>query len=324
MWSNLVARFMTAAGVTSDDLVQIAFSYGLFTGAFGLHYGAEAIGASVIPMGTGNTEKQIMIMQDYKTTVLVSTPSYALALAERMEQMGIDPKTLSLKIGLFGGEPWSEKMRKDIENKLCLSATDNYGLSEVIGPGVAGECQCKNGMHIYEDAFIPEIIDPETGEVLPPGAKGELVLTTLTKEAFPMIRYRTGDLTSLDYSPCACGRTLVRMKKTMGRSDDMLIIRGVNVFPSQIEEAIYSAARSAAPYQIIVERKGPMDSLDVIIEVTGEIFSLELQKQRSFLETVKKHIVSVTGIDVSVRLVEAKSLPRVEDKIIRVVDKRKM
>ena len=324
IWSNLVARFMTAAGVTHDDLVQIAFSYGLFTGAFGLHYGAEAIGASVIPMGTGNTEKQIMIMQDYKTTVLVSTPSYALALALRMEQMGVDPKTLSLRIGLFGGEPWSEKMRKDIENKLGLSATDNYGVSEVIGPGVAGECQCKNGMHIYEDAFIPEIIDPETGSVLPSGAMGELVLTTLTKEAFPMIRYRTRDITSLDYSPCACGRTMVRMKKTMGRSDDMLIIRGVNVFPSQIEEAICSAASSAAPYQIIVERKGAMDSLDVIIEVTGEIFSLELQKQRSFLETVKKRIVSVTGIDVSVRLVEAKSLPRKGGKIIRVMDKREI
>jgi phenylacetate-CoA ligase len=275
-------------------------------------------------MGTGNTEKQIMIMQDYKTTVLVSTPSYALALALRMEQMGIDPKSLSLRIGLFGGEPWSEKMRKEIENKLGLSATDNYGVSEVIGPGVAGECQCKNGMHIYEDAFIPEIINPETGEVLPPGSVGELVLTTLTKEAFPMIRYRTRDITSLDYSQCECGRTQVRMKKIIGRTDDMLIIRGVNVFPSQIEEAIYSTAGSKAPYQIVVERKGAMDSLDVIIEVTGEIFSLELQKQRSFLENVKKRIVSVTGIDVAVKLVEAKSLPREGGKIKRVVDKRQM
>ena len=254
----------------------------------------------------------------------MSTPSYALALALRMEQMGIDPKSLSLRIGLFGGEPWSEKMRQEIENKLGLSATDNYGVSEVIGPGVAGECRCKNGMHIYEDAFIPEIINPETGVVLPAGAEGELVLTTLTKEAFPMIRYRTRDITSLDYSQCECGRTLVRMKKITGRTDDMLIIRGVNVFPSQIEEAIYSAAGSKAPYQIIVERKEAMDSLDVIIEVTGEIFSLELQKQRSFLETVKKRIVSVTGIDVSVKLVEAKSLPREGGKIVSVVDKRQM
>jgi phenylacetate-CoA ligase len=324
IWSNLVARFMTSAGVTSDDLVQIAFSYGLFTGAFGLHYGAEVIGASVIPMSTGNTEKQIMIMQDYKTTVLVGTPSYALELASRISQSGIDPKALSLKFGLFGGEPWSEKMRREIESGLCLSATDNYGLSEVIGPGVAGECQCKNGMHIYEDAFIPEIIDPQSGALLPPGSEGELVLTTLTKEAFPMIRYRTGDITCLDYSPCACGRTLVRMQRIVRRSDDMLIIRGVNVYPSQIEEAIVSVAEGGAPCQIVVDRRGAMDSLEVIIEITDKIFSLELQKQRSFLEKVKKRIGSVTGIGVSVRLVEANSLPRTEGKISPVVDKRQI
>jgi phenylacetate-CoA ligase len=324
IWSNLVARFMTSAGVTRDDLVQIAFSYGLFTGAFGVHYGAEAIGASVIPMGTGNTEKQIMIMQDYKTTVLVSTPSYALALAERMSLSGIDPRTLSLKFGLFGGEPWSEKMRREIENRLSLSATDNYGLSEVIGPGVAGECRCKEGMHIYEDAFLPEIIDPQTGQVLPPGSEGELVLTTLTKEAFPMIRYRTGDITALDYSRCDCGRTLVRMRRILKRSDDMLIIRGVNVYPSQIEEAITSVAQGEAPYQIVVERKGALDSIEVIIEVTNKIFSLELQKQRSFLEMVKKRIGSVIGIGVSVKLVEANSLPVSAGKISPVVDKRQI
>jgi phenylacetate-CoA ligase len=324
IWSNLVARFMTSAGVTHDDLVQIAFSYGLFTGAFGVHYGAEVIGASVIPMSTGNTEKQIMIMQDYKTTVLVSTPSYALEIADRISQAGIDPKTLTLKFGLFGGEPWSEKMRREIEERLGLSATDNYGLSEVIGPGIAGECRCKNGMHIYEDAFIPEIIDPQTGALMPPGSQGELVLTTLTKEAFPMIRYRTGDITSLDYSRCDCGRTMVRMQKIMRRSDDMLIVRGVNVYPSQIEEAIVSTAREAAPYQIVVERKGALDSLEVIIEITDKIFSLELQKQRSFLETVKKRIGSVTGIGVAVKLVEANSLPRQEGKIIPVVDKRQI
>ena len=324
IWSNLVARFMTAAGVTHDDLVQIAFSYGLFTGAFGLHYGAEVIGASVIPMGTGNTEKQIMIMQDYKTTVLVSTPSYALEVADRISQAGIDPKTLSLKVGLFGGEPWSEKMRREIESRLLLSATDNYGLSEVIGPGVAGECKGKCGMHINEDAFIPEIIDPQTGAVLPAGSTGELVLTTLTKEAFPMIRYRTRDITSLDYARCECGRTLVRMQRVVRRSDDMIIIRGVNVYPSQIEEAIVSIAQGEAPCQIIVDRKGALDSLEVIIEVTNKIFSLELQKQRSFLEMVKKRIGSVTGIGVSVKLVEANSLPRVAGKISRVVDKRQI
>jgi len=322
IWSNLAARFMTAAGVTHDDVVQITFRYGLFTGAFGVHYGAEAIGASVIPMGTGNTDKQIMIMQDYKTTVLVSTSSYAIALADRIEQLGVDPKSLSLKIGLFGGEPWSEKMREEIESRLLLSATDNYGVSEVIGPGVAGECLCKKGMHIYEDAFLPEIIDPETGDVLPAGSEGELVLTTLTREAFPMIRYRTGDITSLDYAPCECGRTLARMKKITQRSDDMLIIRGVNVYPSQIEDVLFSVAQGETPYQIVVERKGAMDNLEVVVEVTDKIFSLELQKQRSFLEAIKKSIASVTGINVDVRLVESKSIPCQKGKIARVLDKR--
>jgi phenylacetate-CoA ligase len=324
LWSNLVARFMTAAGVTSDDLVQITFHYGLFTGAFGLHYGAETIGASVIPMGTGKTEKQIMIMQDYKSTVLVSTPSYALELAARMEEMGIDPKSLSLKFGLFGGEPWSESMRSEIEQRLSLSATDNYGLSEVMGPGIAGECSHKNGMHLYEDAFLPEIINPDTGAALPPGTEGELVITTLAREAYPMIRYRTGDITSLDYSTCPCGRTLVRMKRVERRSDDMLIIRGVNVYPSQLEEVIFSAAKGQAPYQIVADRRGAMDSLEIVIEVTDNIFSLELQRQRSFLEQVKKRINSVTGINVSVRLVEAKSLPRQDGKITKVLDKRKL
>ena len=322
IWSNLAARFMTAAGVTHDDVVQITFRYGLFTGAFGVHYGAEAIGASVIPMGTGNTDKQIMIMQDYKTTVLVSTSSYALAIADHLEHLGIDPKSLSLKVGLFGGEPWSEKMREEIERRLSLKATDNYGVSEVIGPGVAGECLCKKGMHIYEDAFIPEIIDPETGAILPAGSEGELVLTTLTREAFPMIRFRTGDITSLDYTPCECGRTLVRMKRIMRRSDDMLIIRGVNVFPSQIEDALFSVAQGETPYQIVVERKGAMDNLEVVVEVTDKIFSLELQKQRSFLETIKKRIASVTGINVDVRLVESKSILRQNGKISKVLDKR--
>jgi len=324
MWSNLVARLMTAAGVTRDDLVQIAFGYGIFTGAFGMHYGAEAIGASVIPMSTGNTEKQIMIMQDYKTTALVSTPGYALALAERMEQMDVNPNALSLKVGLFGGEPWSEKMRAEIESRLKLRATDNYGLSEVIGPGVAGECSCKSGLHIYEDAFIPEIIDPESGKTLPAGQPGELALTTLTKEAFPIIRYRTGDITSLDYAKCDCGRTLVRMQKVMRRSDDMLIIRGVNVFPAQIEEALFSVAQGETPYQLVVERRGAADNIEVVVEVTDKIFSLELQRQRSFVETVKKRINAQTGINVEVRLVEARSIPRQNGKITKVVDKRQI
>ncbi|ABQ26312.1 phenylacetate--CoA ligase family protein [Geotalea uraniireducens] len=321
-WSNLVARFMTAAGVTHDDVVQIAFGYGLFTGAFGLHYGSETIGATVIPMSAGNTEKQIMIMQDYKTTALVCTPTYAITLADKMEKMGIDPKSLSLKVGLFGGEPWSEAMRREIESRLCLSATDNYGLSEIIGPGVAGECRHKCGMHIFEDAFIPEIIDPETCQPLPPGSVGELVLTTLTKEAFPMIRYRTRDMTSLDYAKCACGRTMVRMKKTMGRSDDMLIIKGVNVFPSQIEEVLFAVEGCEPHYQLVVDRNGSMDVLEVRIEVTENIFFDEMKRQKAFLETIEKRIESVLGVGITVKLVEPNSIPRQEGKASRVIDKR--
>jgi len=322
-WSNIVARFMTAAGVTHDDVVQIAFGYGLFTGAFGLHYGSEMIGASVIPTGAGNTEKQIMIMQDYKTTALVCTPSYAVTIAERVEKMGIDPKSLSLKVGLFGGEPWSEAMRREIETRLAISATDNYGLSEVIGPGVAGECQVKNGMHISEDAFIAEIIDPETGEVLPPGSVGELVLTTLTKEAFPMVRYRTRDITSLDYAKCECGRTTVRMKKTMGRSDDMLIIKGVNVYPSQIEEVLFAVDGCQPHYQLVVDRKGTLDTLEVRIEVTENIFFDEMKQQKAFLEKVERRIDSVLGVGATVKLVEPNTIPRAEGKAARVIDKRK-
>ena len=322
-WSNLVARFMIAAGVTHDDVVQIAFGYGMFTGAFGLHYGSETIGASVIPMSAGNTEKQIMIMQDYKTTVLVCTPSYAITLADRIDKMGIDSKGLSLRVGLFGGEPWSDAMRREIESRLSISATDNYGLSEIIGPGVAGECQCKAGMHLFEDAFIPEIIDPDSGVILPPGSVGELVLTTLTKEAFPMIRYRTRDITSLDYSPCECGRTLVRMKKTMGRTDDMLIIKGVNVFPSQIEEVLVAIEGCEPHYQIVVEKMGAMDVLEVHIEVTENIFFDEMKMQRAFLEKIEKRIESVLGVGVTVKLVEPNSIPRHEGKAARVIDNRK-
>ena len=323
-WSGLVARFMTAAGVTHDDVVQIAFGYGMFTGAFGLHYGAETIGASVIPMGGGNTEKQILIMQDYRSSVLVCTPSYAITIAERLEQLGIEPKSLSLKVGLFGGEPWSEAMRREIETRLCISATDNYGLSEIIGPGVAGECEYKCGMHIFEDSFIPEIIDPVTCEPLPPGSSGELVLTTLTKEAFPMIRYRTRDITTLDYAPCACGRTMVRMQRTTGRSDEMLIIRGVNVFPSQIEEVLMAIEGCQPHYQLVVDRKGALDVLEVHIEVTENIFFDEMKRQKAFLEKVEKRIMSMIGVGVVVKLVEANSIPRYEGKAARVIDRRKL
>ena len=293
---------MNVAGVTRDDVVQIAYRYGLATGAFGIHYGAEAIGASVIPTSTGNTEKQIMIMQDYKTTALVCTPGYAFILADRMEKGGIDPKALSLKVGLLGGEPWSEEMRREIEGRLYINATDHYVVSEVIGPGIAGECHCKCGLHLFEDAFLAEVVDPATGSMLPAGSEGELVLTTLTKEAFPLIRYRTGDLTSLDYTKCECGRTLTRMSKPRLRTDDMLIVKGVNIYPSQIEEIIFSIAQGEPPYQLIVERRDAMDVLEVRIEVTEKIFSLEMKRQRAFLEMVRKRIESVIGIGSSVKL----------------------
>lgn len=323
-WSNLVARFMTAAGVTHDDVVQIAFGYGLFTGAFGLHYGTEMIGASVIPMSGGNTDKQIMIIQDYKTSVLVCTPSYALTIADRMEKLGVKPQDLSLRVGLFGGEPWSEEMRRQIEERLQIVATDNYGLSEVMGPGIAGDCLQKCGMHIFEDHFIPEIIDPVTCEVLPPGSVGELVLTSLTKEAFPMIRYRTRDITRLDYAPCSCGRTLVRMQKTMGRSDDMLIIKGVNVFPTQIEEILFQVEGCQPHYQLVVERIDNVDRLEVQVEVNETIFFDEMKKQREFVLNVEKRLANALGIGAKVKLVEPSTILRSEGKAERVIDRRKL
>jgi phenylacetate-CoA ligase len=323
VWTNLVARVMTAAGVNRDDMVQITFSYGLYTGAFGFHYGSEAIGASVIPTGTGNTEKQIMIMQDYKTSVLISTPTYAMTLAERMDHIGVDPKKLSLRLGLFGGEPLTEIMREEIESRLGITATDNYGLSEIIGPGVAGECEYRCGMHIFEDAFIPEIIDPKTGEQLSAGRVGELVLTTLKKEAFPMIRYRTGDMTSLEYGLCTCGRTMVRMNKTAGRSDDMLIIRGVNVYPSQIESVLAAIVGTAPQYQIVADRKGAHDLLEVHFEAAEGTFFDEMKRQKAFLEMVEKRMKSVIGVSATVKLVAPNTIARHEGSAGIVIDKRK-
>jgi phenylacetate-CoA ligase len=323
-WSGLVARFMTAAGVLPDDIVHIAFGYGLFTGAFGLHYGAELIGAAVIPMSGGNTERQIMILKDYEATALVCTPSYALTLADRIEKMGHDPRTyLSLKVGLFGGEPWSEELRREIEKRLNIAATDNYGLSEIVGPGVAGECLCKKGMHIFEDHFIPEVIDPETGKVLPKGEKGELVLTNIVQEAIPLIRYRTRDITRLHYDKCDCGRTMVRMEKTMGRSDDMLIIKGVNVFPTQIEEVLFQVEGCEPHYQLIVERKGTLDTLEVQVEVNENIFFDEMRKQRAFVEMLEKRLATNIGLHAKIKLVEPSVIPRHEGKANRIIDKRK-
>jgi phenylacetate-CoA ligase len=321
-WTELVARFMTAAGVTEEDIVHIAFGYGLFTGAFGLHYGAERIGASVIPMSSGNTDKQLMIMQDYRSTALVCTPSYALTMADRLERQGIDPKSLALRVGLFGAEPWSEEMRREIESRLGIIATDNYGLSEVMGPGVAGECLSRRGMHIAEDHFIAEIIDPETGEVLPRGNVGELVLTSISKEAFPMLRYRTRDITRIDDSVCGCGRTHARLQKTMGRSDDMLIIKGVNVFPTQIEEVLFQVEGCEPHYQLIVDRVDNVDTLEVQVEVNEKIFFDEMRQQRAFVDSVQKQLASSLGVGAKVKLVEPASMPRHEGKATRVIDRR--
>ncbi len=322
-WAEVVARIMTAGGVTKEDIVQIAFNYGLFTGGFGLHHGAETIGATVIPASSGNSRRQIMIMKDYRTTALVCTPSYALYLAEVMGEMKITKERLALRVGLFGGEPWSENMRAEIEQKLGLSATDNYGLSEIMGPGVAGECQEKNGLHIAEDHFIAEIIDPDTGQVLPYGEQGELVLTTLTKEAFPMIRYRTHDITRLNPEPCQCGRTHIRMERVRDRTDDMLIVRGVNVYPSQVESVLTEIEGTSPHYQIIVDRKGALDELEILVEVKEGFFFDEMKRLRSFKEKVEEKMESALGISARIKLVEPKTLERTEGKAQRVVDRRK-
>jgi phenylacetate-CoA ligase len=323
-WSNLVGRVLTAAGVTKDDVIQIAFGYGLFTGGFGLHYGAERIGASVIPISSGNTKRQIQIMQDFKTTALVCTPSYALMIADTMLDMGINVNGLSLKFGLFGAEPWSEAMRTEINNKLNIKATDNYGLSEVMGPGVAGECLECNGLHISEDHFLVEVINPNTLEPVQPGEVGELVITTLTKEAFPVIRYRTRDLTRLITEPCACGRTNYRMTRILGRTDDMLIIKGVNVFPTQIENVLFEIEGTEPHYRIVVERENHQDKATVLVEVIESIFFDEMKKQRQLVDRIKKRLASELGVSVDVKLVEEKTLERFEGKGERVIDKRQL
>ncbi len=323
-WSDMVARILCGAGVTPDDVIQIAFGYGLFTGGFGLHYGAERLGASVIPISAGNTKRQIQIMQDFKTTALVCTPSYALKMADVMMDMGVNPNGLSLRYGLFGAEPWSEAMRVEINERLGIRATDNYGLSEVMGPGVAGECEECNGLHINEDHFLIEVIDPETLQPVAPGEVGELVITTLTKEAFPVIRYRTRDLTRLIPEPCPCGRTFMRMSRMLGRSDDMLIIKGVNVFPTQIESVLFEIEGTEPHYRLIVERENHEDKLTVMVEVVESIFFDEMKKQRALIDSIKKRLASELGVGVEVKLVEERSLERFEGKGARVIDKRKL
>ncbi|MCB2217922.1 phenylacetate--CoA ligase family protein [Desulfofustis glycolicus] len=323
-WSNLVARILTAAGVTKDDVIQIAFGYGLFTGGFGLHYGAERLGASVIPISSGNTRRQIQIMQDFKTTALVCTPSYALKMADVMMDMGINPSGLSLKYGLFGAEPWSERMRRQINERLGIIATDNYGLSEVMGPGVAGECLECNGLHVNEDHFLIEILDPETLEPVAPGEIGELVITTLTKEAFPVIRYRTRDLTRLLLEPCPCGRTLQRIQRITGRTDDMLIIKGVNVFPTQIEAILFDIEGTQPHYNLVIERQQNEDRMTVLVEVVESMFFHEMKKQRQVIEQIKKRLATELGVSVEVKLVEERSLERFNGKGNRIIDKREL
>ncbi len=324
-WSELMARSLMAGGATKGDIIHNAYGYGLFTGGLGFHYGAETLGASVIPISGGNTKRQVMIMKDFGPTILTCTPSYALLLAEVAGEMGVDFRALKFKSGIFGAEPWSEQMRQEIERKLNLDAVDIYGLSEVMGPGVAVECiEAKNGLHIFEDHFIAEIIDPETGEPLPYGEKGELVFTTITKEAFPVIRYRTRDISALYREPCKCGRTLVRMERVSGRTDDMLIIRGVNVFPSQIESVLMEMEEVSPHYQLIVDRIEHMDQLTVMVEVNEKIFSDTVKNLQEIENQIRKNIKDMLGISTIVKLVEPKTIERSQGKAKRVIDNRKI
>lgn len=321
MWSECIARLAVAAGATDEDIAQIAFGYTLFTGAFGLHYGLERLGAAIVPISSGNTERQIMIMKDFRTSLLVATPSYALYLAETAEKLGVI-KELSLRIGMFGGEGMTEAMRDELEARLGITATQNYGLSEVCGPGVSGECVCKCGQHINEDFFYPEIIDPATGEVLPEGAVGELVLTPLQKTGIPMLRYRTKDITSLVYERCDCGRTTVRHTTIQGRSDDMLIIRGVNVFPSQIEEVLLKIPEIGPHYEIVVRREGYLDTLEILVEPTDSSALENYASLESLQNTIRARLRVTLQLDAKVRLVEPHTLKRFEGKGKHVTDLR--
>ena len=323
-FSEVVARALACTGATKEDIVQVAYGYGLFTGGLGLHYGAEKLGAAVVPISGGNTAKQIQLLEDFGSTVLACTPSYAAHLAEALAEAGIDPDQLPLRIGIFGAEPWTQAMRGIIEEGLRLKAFDIYGLSEIIGPGVSISCEHQDGLHIAEDHFLPEIIDPETLKPLPYGATGELVFTTVTKEAMPLLRYRTRDLSSLNPEPCACGRTSVRMAKIFGRSDDMLIIRGVNVFPSQVESVLLEIAEAKPHYRLVVDRQGSMDTLEIQVEIEDRFFSDELVELERLQKKIKHKIESVLGISVILKLVEHKTIERSEGKAKRVIDRRKL
>ncbi len=323
MWSEVVARSLTMAGVGTSDIIQVAYGYGLFTGGLGLHYGAEKVGATVIPISGGNTKKQLQLMEDFGSTVLACTPSYAAYLGEALVEEKVDRRHIKLKAGIFGAEPWTEEMRSQIEQLLGIKAYDIYGLSEIIGPGVSMECHCQKGMHIFEDHFIPEIINPESGEVLPYGELGELVFTPATKEAMPLIRYRTRDLTRLHADKCECGRTLVRMEKCVGRSDDMLIIRGVNVFPSQIESVLLEMSETKPHYLLVVDRENNLDTLEIRVEVEEQFFSDEIKELEGLRKRIKANIASILGISATIRLVEPGTIERSMGKAQRVIDNRK-
>ena len=324
IWSEVMARTLAMGDTSEKDIVQNAYGYGLFTGGLGAHYGARKIGAMVIPISGGNTKRQLQIMRDFGSTVIACTPSYSLLLAETGIQEGVDFSKLPLRVGFFGAEPWSEGMRKEIENKLSLKAIDIYGLTEIIGPGVASECLEQDCLHIFEDHFYPEIVNPATGEVLPDGEKGELVITTLTKEGTPVLRYRTRDITYLTREKCACGRASVRMHRLLGRTDDMLIIRGVNVFPSQIEEVLLKIEEIEPHYQIVVERKGQLDSIEVQVEMNEKLFSDEIKDLSSLERRIEEDIYTTLNIHAKIKLVEPLSIPRSEGKAKRVVDKRQI
>ena len=324
MWTEVMARTLSCAGMTKDDVMQNAYGYGLFTGGLGFHYGGERVGATVIPSSTGNTKRQLMLIQDLGTTVITCTPSYSLILAEAAVEMGVDLKLSKLRLGVLGAEPWSEQMRSEIQTKLPIKAIDIYGLTEVVGPGVSVECPAQCGMHIFEDHFLAEIVDPQTGNPLPYGQKGELVITTLTKEALPVMRFRTKDITSLNPEPCKCGRTLMRMSKVTGRTDDMLIIRGVNVFPSQIESVLLEVEGVEPHYLIIVDRLHHLDDLEIWVEVSEAVFSDEMRKMEALQKKVKDEMESTLGIGARIKLVEPKSIARTEGKARRVIDRREL
>ena len=322
-WANLCARFLVAGGLKPEHMVHIAFGYGLFTGGFGLHYGVEKVGAAVVPASSGNTERHIMLIRDFKADVLICTPSYALNIAEVARESGVDPRSLSLSIGHFGAEPWTDDMRNEIEMQMGLYAFNNYGLSEIMGPGISGECYLRNGMHIQEDHFLVECLDPETLEPVGPGERGELVITNLTKQAMPVLRYRTRDVCTLDESPCACGRTGTRMGRMVGRTDDMLIIRGVNVFPSQIEEALLKVEGAAPHYMIEVDRPGALDEMTVRVEMRATHFSDMISQVQALRDRLQRTIFGITGLHVRVELVKPQTLERFTGKAKHVIDKRK-